>query len=247
LVREVAQVEVVKTKQAYRFAEQSGYRKIQYTPVGVDTKFFTPGNGAEFRKKMGLREDAFLVLYVGKIVSYRNPDIFLRLLNWSKAEQRNIDVAMIGEGPDAPAIKKEAHRLGIGDRMHIIGRLPNAEVREAMRACDAFVLPMKQGTLFNFGMVLLEAMSCGAPTISAPVPAAVDIIDDGRNGFVMPFDDVKALSNIISRLIDDRELRARIGKEGRKTMTAFYDWDVVSQGFERAYIEAIRLHGVSES
>jgi len=119
---------------------------------------------------------------------------------------------VVGRGGDIEFLKLAARRFGVADRVQFWGAVTDAELADLYPRCLAFVLPSgKEG----FGIVFLEAMYFGAPVIAAAAKGALDVIEDGRTGLLVPFGDAIGVARAIDRLAADAPLRASVRANGR--------------------------------
>ena len=130
----------------------------------------------------------------------------------SMIEDDSLHYAVVGRGDDLAFLQQVARRLGVADRTHWLGALPDAQLVSLYRSCEAFVLPSgKEG----FGIVFLEAMFFGAPVIAARAKGAVDVVCDGETGLTVEYGDVVALKQTIERLSGNAQLRAQLNARAR--------------------------------
>ena len=151
------------------------------------------------------------VLYVGRLVYYKGLDVLLQAM-----AQTGGGLAIVGEGPQEASLRGHIARLGLGERVTLLGRRTDAEVRGLYQACDVFVLPSTARTE-AFGLVQVEAMLHGLPVISTDLPTGVPWVNEhGVTGLVVPPADVAALAAALKRLLDDPPLRAKLGDAARE-------------------------------
>jgi phosphatidylinositol alpha-mannosyltransferase len=97
----------------------------------------------------------------------------------------------------------------------------------------------------SFGMVLLEAMSCGRPVVASRISGFQLVMEHGRHGLmVSPADDATRFADALLHLLDRPEDRARMGREGRRTAVTRYSWTRVAEELERYYLQLMR-HGAA--
>jgi glycosyltransferase involved in cell wall biosynthesis len=132
----------------------------------------------------------------------------------------------IGGGDHLAALKAQAKRLGIADRITWRGALAQTDVLEAYRNADLFILPSRiaaDGDRDGLPNVLVEAQSQRLACISTAVSAIPEFIDDDRTGCLVPPDDVDALARSIAALAGDPERRARLGAAGERRVREQFD------------------------
>jgi glycosyltransferase involved in cell wall biosynthesis len=119
---------------------------------------------------------------------------------------------IVGEGPDRAVLEAEIQRQRLGEAVVLTGALNQDEVRLLYRECDVF-------TLGSFAegvpVVLMEAMAMEIPCVSTYI--------DGVSGLLVPASDVESLVEAIGRLMDDEQLRHRLGEAGRRRIQEAYD------------------------
>jgi glycosyltransferase involved in cell wall biosynthesis len=129
----------------------------------------------------------------------------LRGLEW--------DLDLIGGGPEEPACRALAERLGIAGRVHFLGY--QADVAPALARAQIFALSSRSE---GFSRSVLEAMRAGLPVVAANVGGLPEAIDPAKSGLLVPPGDAPALSAALGELISDMQLRVRLGAAARQTL-----------------------------
>jgi glycosyltransferase involved in cell wall biosynthesis len=144
---------------------------------------------------------------LGTPVSITSINSVLTLLqSWTCAEW----TATVADTGRVEESRAQVRSLGIGARVSIPGWFDYTAVNELLCRTDILVLPSFAEKL---PMVILEAFALGIPVISTPVEAISEVIDDGRSGLLVPAGDVSALAHALKRLIEDSDLRRRLGRQ----------------------------------
>lgn len=131
-------------------------------------------------------------------------------------EDSRIHYVIAGDGDDRPFLQWIAFEFGVGDRVHFIGAVSDAELADLYGRCTAFVLPSgKEG----FGLVYLEAMYFCAPVVAAAEKGVLDVVQDERSGLLVPFGDSVRLKAALDRLIADQALRSSLAAYARRNVT----------------------------
>lgn len=158
-----------------------------------------------------------LVLFVGRMVTYKGVDVLLKALVHTRAR-----AVLVGDGPMRNAWERMAGELGISDRVRFAGEVADSELRILYNACDLFVLPSVTRAE-AFGVVQLEAMACRKPVICTELPSGVPWVNQhDETGLVVPAGDATALALAINRLAADATLRRTMGERGRARVLAHF-------------------------
>ena len=156
----------------------------------------------------------FELLFVGRLVERKGVHLLLDALA-SLPPERRVVLRVVGDGPERPRLQEQAERLGLGSRVVFHGFVVAGRAQGAHRGVRRFVLPAvvdAKGDTEGLGVVLLEAMGYGKPTIASAAGGIVDIVRDGRNGFLVPPGDAPALAAAITRMMDDPAAARRDGR-----------------------------------
>jgi teichuronic acid biosynthesis glycosyltransferase TuaC len=155
------------------------------------------------------------ILMVGNLLRSKGHELVLRALGILRSSLPQIRCRIIGEGSDRSQFEGLARDLGIGQQVLFVGQQSRSAVAEAMRRCSVFVLPSRNEGL---GCVYLEAMSCGKPVIGCRGQGIDEVIEHGKNGWLISADGLEELVQGLSALLGAPELRARIGAAARQTI-----------------------------
>lgn len=200
---------------AKRFNLRNGGR-VYYVPgVGVDfDRFQNKSNECrdQTRKKLGVPEDAIIVLSVGELNKNKNHQIILKAI--ANIDNENIYYCIAGKGHQEKYLRSLAKKLGINERVVFLGF--RNDIDELYHSADIFAFPSKREGL---GIAAIEAMASGLPLVTSNVHGIVDYSINGVTGFTCAPNDEKSFGNALEVLINNKELRKMFGKhniEGAK-------------------------------
>jgi teichuronic acid biosynthesis glycosyltransferase TuaC len=196
---------------------------------GVNPSLFSP-NPAE----VGQFDPEILI--VGNLLRSKGYELVLRALGNLRPSFPQLRCRIIGEGPDRARFEALVRDLDIGEQVQFVGRQSRSEVAEAMRRCSVFVLPSRNEGL---GCVYLEAMSCGKPVIGCRGQGIDEVIEHGKNGWLIPVDGLEELVHGLSVLLGSPEVRTRIGTVARQTVLEKLTLSHQAQHLARIYRQAI--------
>ena len=141
-------------------------------------------------------------------------DRFLAALAVARRASPVVRGVIVGDGPEWPALRQRAQDLGLlPDGVAFLGR--RNDVPPLLDRADMFVLSSDHEGCPN---VVIEAMAVRRPVVTTPAGDAGVLVEDGVNGYVVPFDDVEAMADRMARLAKSLELRRRFGEAGRRRM-----------------------------
>ncbi len=187
--------------------------RMRVIPTGMPLDAFEQGDGAAFRDRHGIGRDQPSLVFVGRVAFEKNIEFLLRVTHELK-RTTHPDIALIvaGEGPARNRLQRLGTTLGLEANLRFVGYLARgAELSGCYQAGDAFVFASRTETQ---GLVLLEAMGLGVPVVSTAVMGTRDILAAERGALVAE-EDVMHFAAQVRRLLDDAELRRRLGEEGR--------------------------------
>jgi glycosyltransferase involved in cell wall biosynthesis len=171
------------------------------------------------------------LVFVGHLSDSKRPERFVDLVARLRSEGHTLDAVMAGDGPLLDRMRAAGVRAGIDVR----GRV--SDVPALLATSDVFVftsVPEGEG----MPGVLIEAGLAGLPVVTTDVPGAREVVDDGATGFVVGVDDVDALTTATRDLVEQPELRARLGAAARARCAAEYSFDGSLQSW-RALLDAM--------
>ncbi|MDZ4857762.1 MAG: glycosyltransferase [Candidatus Hydrogenedentes bacterium] len=198
--------------------------RIAYVPPGVDTELFCPGDTS---REFGLKEDDFVLLFVGWFAPRKGIDFLLfalrKLIDEGGAQAKRIKLLIVGSGAGQDRVEALIARLGLGEQCVITGALTYDRMPAVFRMADVFVLPSVASGEWQeqFGMSLIEAMATGKPCIASLSGAMEEIAGDAAL-LVQP-NDFLALHRALKRLVQNNDERARLGAEARARTRRLFD------------------------
>lgn len=212
--------------------------KIHVIGAGVNPNDFLEANGERFKEKHDL-QDSRLILFMGNRIASKG--IFtliesMRYVNRSYPNARLILAGRAGREFDDYYTKLPRDlKASIVD----VGILPDQEKTDALTAAELFVMPSK---FESIGLVYLEAWMCNTPVIGAYSKTLANVIQDGKDGYLIPFGDSILLGKKIVSLLKNDELRAEMGQAGRQKVLQHYTWDKITSKVETLYNSVVNTY-----
>lgn len=155
----------------------------------------------QLRERYGI--DGPTLAFAGRLTAQKALGDALQALT----EVEGATLLVAGEGPERAALERRAAELGLDGRVRFLGPQPRSSVLELYRAADAAVL---SSSWENFPHGVVEALAVGTPVIATAVGGVAEVVEDGRNGLLVPAGEPAALAAAIGRYLGDPELQARL-------------------------------------
>ena len=212
--------------------------------VAENKMFFSPQSTVDHRSLAGpdeagkasrAEERAVTILYFSRVVKLKGLDVLLRAFAGLVSEQPEAHLLVAGEGPFR-AYCEQLRDEGHIPNVRFVGSVPNEEAWKYYRQGDIFVLPCSgQGQREGWGLVVNEALSMSLPVVATEAVGCVpDLVQEGRNGYVVAPGDVDALGQALRRLVEDPARREQMGKESRAIFDEFNSHERQYAGFDAA-------------
>jgi glycosyltransferase involved in cell wall biosynthesis len=169
-----------------------------------------------------------IVLSVGRLVEKKGFDTLVRAAGVMRDRGLEFGVRIAGDGPLWPALQRLVNDLDLAGTVGFLGPLTAEELESHYAGAAAFVLACRVGSDGNrdgLPNTVLEAMARGLPVVSTTLASIREAVTDGEHGLLTPPDDHMALAGALERLLNDRQLRARLGVAARERVLERYDRD----------------------
>jgi len=191
-----------------------------YPSGGVDTNLFRPIDKYECRRKLGIKENEFIIGFVSRLDKGKGWDIFLDALSMLSKEKIKFKSIVVGDGKEKLLFLNKLSNLNLQNKVVYLGVKPHYELPIIYNSMDLFVFPtlLKE----SLGLVGLEAMACGVPVIGSRIGGLKDYIEEGKNGFFFKPGDSKDLYRKISQFYNlPQEIKRKIRNNALSTAKNF--------------------------
>ena len=199
-------------------------------PNGVDLTRFRPSARARSRHPRKVR-----CIAVARLVERKGIADLIQAI--ASLERGRYELEIVGSGPDERQLKELAQLLGVSREVIFAGSVDRAAIPGRYRDADIFVLaPWEEA----FGNVFAEALASGLPIVGSTVGGIPELVEHGKNGFLVPPREPIALAAAIRHLADNPELRAEIGRRNRAQAEANLSWARVTTRYLSVYNGVLR-------
>lgn len=232
---------VIVTSQAYLDDSSALVRwrdKCRIVPLGLDpSRMPHVADGIRREVETYWEHAEFRVLSVGRLTYYKGHEYLIRALE----DMPEVRVLIVGEGERRRVLEKTVSNLKLNGRVRLTGNLRTDQLYALMETCDCLCLPSIERTE-AFGMVLLEAMAHGKPTVVCDIRGSGVswVVRHGRTGLVVPPRDPAALSRAIRVLSANREQAVSMGSRGLQRYQELFRMDRISSEVHQLYGELLK-------
>jgi glycosyltransferase involved in cell wall biosynthesis len=185
-------------------------------PTGIDITPFKKANGSEIRSQWNWPNDK-VIISAGRLAEEKNWVTLLNAFAIVLKSQPNVRLVLLGDGPQADALKQLTSELGIADRVTFFGKVPFEEMPNYLKAADLFAFASITETQ---GLVTLEAMAAGLPVVAVDAAGTKDILENDKQGFLTE-NDPQDLANRIIELVQNPSLMSKFKSAALRRSRAF--------------------------
>ncbi len=205
---------------------------VTVVPTPVDLSLYHDLDPQRVRAALGL-ENAELLLYVGRLAGEKNLGFLLRAFARIVTARPQARLLLVGRGPRERSLRRQARKLGLGEKVILTGPIPHSEVPHYAAAADLFVFSSVTETQ---GLVLIEAMAAGTPAVAVETPALMDVLAEG-GGLLVPGREDGFAEAVLGLLAD--EPRRRVLGEQAARAARRYDISAATARLLTVYEAAI--------
>jgi glycosyltransferase involved in cell wall biosynthesis len=213
--------------------------KFSIVACCIDSERFQPAEDKGTAKKaVGIEPDAPIVGIVAALRPEKNHSLFIKMAATLHSKFPKAKFIIVGDGTERAGLEDEAKEQGATDYVIFLGS--RKDTPDLYNAMDVDVL-CSHPVIETFPQVLLEAQACAVPVVSTDVGSIRDVIADGETGFLVPQGDINALSYRVEQLLNDADLRKKMGQAARERAVRLFKIEDMVSGYEKIFLEAAQL------
>lgn len=211
--------------------------KMFVNPNGADTDSFKPGCGGDtIRKKYGI-EDKQVLGFAGSFYPWHGIDFLGEVIERTLKRFPMTVFLLIGEGPEKPALQNRIQNClkenrensnskddDCSGKVVFTGRIPPEQVPEYLDACDILLSPIGKGKEYSSPIKIFEYMASAKAILCFEGGQMSEILEQGKEAYMTPPDDIEKFMTALEELIENRELRESLGEAARRRVKAQYTW-----------------------
>ncbi|MEK5061257.1 N-acetyl-alpha-D-glucosaminyl L-malate synthase BshA [Paenibacillus sp. FSL H7-0326] len=212
-------------------------QKIDLTYNFIDNKIYYPRNSASLRAEYASKDEKVLM----HISNFRPVKRTLDVVDIFARVNRELPTKLIlvGEGPDLPKIQCKIQEMGLTDRVHLLGK--QDDVAQVISMADLLLLPSEKE---SFGLVALEAMACGVPTIGSTAGGIPELVTHGSTGLLAGIGDTKQMAEYALMLLRNEEMMKSYKQACLDRASDHFDIDKITAQYEQVYSRVLTQQNV---
>jgi glycosyltransferase involved in cell wall biosynthesis len=191
----------------------------------VDVDGFRPDENMKSQEKFVITSGA------SRITARKGLKYLVEAIAKLSAPYPQLRLEILGKGDEEKNLKNLVSELKLEDRVKFLGRIPREETYKYYQRVNLFVLPSANEGISN---AMLEALASGLPVIVTDVGGTKELIEDGKNGYIVPLRDAEAIAAAIQKMIDNPEARALMSRENRQKAESM-SWKNVAEKYREIY------------
>ena len=220
--------------------------RVSLIPNGVDTGQFdravSPSDRRDLRERLGLPAVP-IVMFVGALNSRKNIDTILRV--WRELCRRGVKGHLLLVGPlqtrpegglseYCRGLQQFVAREGLAGSVTFTGQ--KSDIANYLRCADVFYFPSRQEGMPN---ALLEAMATALPVVASDISGTCELIQHGKNGYLLPVDNERSQTDALERLLNDSAASIEMGNAARRFVVANHSLLATAKAYRKLYLELL--------
>jgi glycosyltransferase involved in cell wall biosynthesis len=209
--------------------------RITTAGIGLRSEDYPRQDPLQARHQLGLPEEAFVLLFLGRKAEYKGFDLTLKAFQALQPDHQKLH--LLAAGPDTEFSKSLLACEQVPPGFVNLGAVSEETKLAALNACDCLVLPSGGEA---FGIVYLEAWIMGKPVVGSRTPAVSTVIDHGRDGFLTAQGDINDLVGCLARMLEAPKLAREMGAQGQAKVLSRYTAPRIADVVEGVYLRVLR-------
>lgn len=212
------------------------FDKINVIPNGINLSNFTGiERDYDFRRQYAMDNEK-IILYVGRLVYEKGVQHLIAAMPKILSNYNDAKLIIAGRGGMMDELRAEASNLGLNDKIYFTGYLNSKQVQKMYKCADVAVFP---STYEPFGIVALEAMLAGVPTVVSDVGGLDEIVTHGVDGMKSYAGNANSIADSVTALLYDHQLATNVSKKAKQKVKDQFNWEKIAQDTHFTYDKAI--------
>jgi glycosyltransferase involved in cell wall biosynthesis len=217
--------------------------QVNTVPNGADMGLFAQEPDVDVvRSRYGLDGEP-VVIFVGSFKPWHGLDLLLDAFCRVTASNQDAKLVFVGDGPARPGLESQARKLNLEARVVFTGAVAHTDVASLLTAAQVAVLNPRasEASLSQSPLKLFEYMAAGKAIVAPAIPNVKQILAHRKNALLVPPDQAEALAGALEELLNNEQLRTRLGQAARKQSLENHSWDRTVSRLEAIIDDELRV------
>lgn len=203
---------------------------------GVDFGKISSKDPSFLRQRFNISTHEKVLFALQRLSIEKRVDVLIKSMEIVSQKLHHWHLIIGGTGPERERLRNLVKKSNLDRQIHFAGFIPDAELSDYYNLCDIFLFHSNYET---FGIVLAQAMAHGKPIVSVLNTAIPSVVPNGKCGLLVAPDSPQEFAEATVRLLNNEELAQNLGAQGRERARELFDWDIISEKYEKVFFEAI--------
>jgi glycosyltransferase involved in cell wall biosynthesis len=204
--------------------------KLATIPNGIDLQPIR-SDATQLRQELGIAPGTPVIGTAGRLAHQKGLEFLVQAAEMLRPRFPDLKILIVGEGSEQAALQEMVDRAGLQENVRLLGL--RMDIPDLLALFDIYALPSRWEGL---PMAILEAMAAGLPIVGSAVGGVPTAVREGVNGFLVEPEDAASLAGALERLLNDPNLRRRMGEAGRKRYEASFTARQMTRRYEKLYL-----------
>ncbi|HEY4554687.1 MAG TPA: N-acetyl-alpha-D-glucosaminyl L-malate synthase BshA [Bacillaceae bacterium] len=215
-------------------------KEIQVIHNFIDERIYKKVDTDNLKEAYSIKPNEKVIIHVSNFRAVKRvPDVVKSFSEIAKRIQAKL--LLVGDGPEMAGVCKLVNELGLTEQVAFLGRQDHLE--ELYSISDLMLLLSEKE---SFGLVALEAMACGVPSIGTNIGGIPEVLEDGYNGYICELGDTHAVAEKALRLLNDESLLRKFSRQAELTAKRRFCSSDIVRSYEKAYESLLNFSGHGE-
>lgn len=217
-----------------------GLKRFPIIPNGIPVKYYSASerSAMDWKVQNGFALDSCLILTIGRLAPVKNQTLLIKAFARGLRQLQQCHLVIAGDGELRTELEMRSAETGLKDRVHFLGI--RSDIPTLLSAVDVFVLSSDHE---GNPLTVMEAMAAGKAVISTAVGGAVNLIEDGKDGFLVSAGDEIGLAKRMFELVNNVALRRKIGERAAETARREFDVSLMANSYSAIYKNLVKEQG----
>lgn len=216
---------------SFKLRENGKVKQVNGVGIDINNFIIDDFNKEKYREDLGIKQEDIMLISAGDLIKRKNYEVAIKAIK--QCNNPKIKYYICGQGPEEKNLKKLINKLELENQVFLLGY--RNDIKQLMNSSDIFLFTTKQEGLPRS---MMEAMAVGLPCVASKIRGNVDLLEDGKGGYLVSAHDWKSFSERLVIIAEDAELRVNMGITNKSRIQCF-DLNEIKKMIKKIYQEVL--------